>query len=84
MANPTPERNRLGDWLPRNEHRIARYRVRFAAKAFAHAATAARNAEVDALAALIQGDSVLRMDLTRAIQQASERGFILVIPRSTN
>ena len=74
---PATERSRLGGWLPRSEQHVALYRVELARKAFGHASTTTRNAEVAALAALIQGDSVLRMDLTRAIQQACEQGFIL-------
>ncbi|CAG4895324.1 phosphatidylserine decarboxylase family protein [Paraburkholderia gardini] len=70
------ERRRLGEWLPRNEAHLVRYRLDLAAKARARGAAVARNSAVDELAALISGDPVLRMDMTRAIAQAQEQGHV--------
>ncbi len=72
-----PQRRRLGEWLPRNEAHLARYRLDLAARARARGAVVARNSAVDELAALISGDPVLRMDMTRAIAQAQEQGHVL-------
>ncbi len=76
-VSPRGERRRLGDWLPRNEVHLAQYRLELAAKARERGATSCRNSEVEELAALVNGDSVLRMDMTRAIAQAQERGYVL-------
>lgn len=77
--NTQQERRRLGDWLPGNEAHLARYRTDLAERANARAAAggAPRNPSVAQLAALVNGDPVLRMDLTRAIQQALDQGFVL-------
>jgi phosphatidylserine decarboxylase len=74
---PRAERHRLGEWLPRNEAHLARYRLALAARAYERKATAPRTTAVDELAALINGDPVLRMDMTRAITQAQEQGYVL-------
>lgn len=75
--NPRTERQRLGEWLPRNEAHLAQYRLEIAAKAHEHRRVASRTSAVEELAALIDGDPVLRMDMTRAIAQAQEEGYIL-------
>ncbi|MGQ7933598.1 phosphatidylserine decarboxylase family protein [Paraburkholderia sp. D1E] len=75
--DPRTERHRLGEWLPRNEAHLAQYRLELAAKAYERGAVAARMSAVEELAALIDGDPVLRMDMTRAIAQAQEEGFEL-------
>lgn len=69
--------HRLGQWLPGNEAHLARYRLELASRAFRRAATAPRTSAVDQLAALVNGDPVLRMDMTRAIAQAQEKGYVL-------
>lgn len=75
--HPRTERQRLGDWLPRNEAHLARYRLEIAAKARMREAVAPCASAVQELSTLINGDPVLRMDLTRAIDQAQERGYVL-------
>ncbi|NKJ51143.1 phosphatidylserine decarboxylase [Burkholderia sp. SG-MS1] len=77
IDDPRAERRRLGDWLPRNEAHLARYRKELAARAFKRAQTAPRTSAVAELACLINGDPVLRMDLTRAIAQAQKEGYVL-------
>ncbi|MEQ5844362.1 MULTISPECIES: phosphatidylserine decarboxylase family protein [Paraburkholderia] len=74
---PRGERRRLGNWLPRKEAHMARFRVEIAAKAFARAAGTPRTVVVDELAALANGDPVLRMDMTRAIHEAQDAGYVL-------
>ncbi|MFM0630825.1 phosphatidylserine decarboxylase family protein [Paraburkholderia xenovorans] len=75
--NPRTERQRLGGWLPRNEEHLAQYRLGIAAKARGRGTVATRTSAVDELAALIHGDPVLRMDMTRAIAQAQEERYVL-------
>jgi phosphatidylserine decarboxylase len=76
-VNPRTERRRLGGWLPRNEAHLARYRQELAEKARDRAAKANRTTVVDELSALINGDPILRMDLTRAIEEARSAGYVL-------
>ncbi|QGZ67062.1 phosphatidylserine decarboxylase family protein [Paraburkholderia acidisoli] len=71
------ERRRFGEWLPRNEAHMAQYRLEMAAHAREQANGTLRNAAVQELAALVKGDPVLRMDLTRAIMQARDAGYVL-------
>jgi phosphatidylserine decarboxylase len=70
-------RRRLGEWLPREEHVIARFRKEFAAHARKRAGAAKMNGVVAELAAFIHDDPVVRMDFTWAIEQAREAGFEL-------
>ncbi|MBB5501625.1 hypothetical protein [Paraburkholderia sp. MM5384-R2] len=77
VASPRTQRRRLGGWLPREEAHLARYRTMLVAKARERARTAPRTRAVEELAALIEGDPVLRMDMTRAIIQAREAGYVL-------
>lgn len=77
MKTLQAQRRRLGEWLPQNEEHMARYRTELAVKARARAAHAPRTSAVCELEALIQGDPVLRMDLTRAIAQAQDAGYTL-------
>ncbi|KXU83909.1 phosphatidylserine decarboxylase [Paraburkholderia monticola] len=76
-ADTQTQRRRLGEWLPREETHLARYRCDLAAKARERADNSPRTRAVDELAALVQGDPVLRMDMTRAIAQAREAGYVL-------
>lgn len=71
------ERRRLGGWLPSNEEHLARYRTDLAEKARARAMHAPRTSAVEDLASLLSGDPVLRMDMTRAIDQARDAGYVL-------
>ncbi|MDR5837494.1 phosphatidylserine decarboxylase family protein [Caballeronia sp. LZ034LL] len=75
MANGN--RRRLGEWLPREEHRIAAFREAFAQRAFTRARSATMNSAVEEFKAFVHGDPVVRMDFSRAIQQAREAGFKL-------
>ncbi|MGF6442071.1 phosphatidylserine decarboxylase family protein [Paraburkholderia youngii] len=77
VASPRTQRRRLGGWLPRDEAHLARYRTALAAKARERARTAPRTRAVAELAALIEGDPVLRMDMTRAMMQAQQAGYVL-------
>ncbi|WP_018434945.1 phosphatidylserine decarboxylase family protein [Paraburkholderia atlantica] len=77
VASPRTQRRRLGGWLPRDEAHLARYRTALAEKARERARTAPRTRAVAELAALIEGDPVLRMDMTRAILQAQQAGYVL-------
>lgn len=78
-SNKTPrdKRRRLGDWLPYKEKHLAEYRLELATRAHERARHAPRTSAVNDLADLIDGDPVLRMDLTRAIAQAREAGYVL-------
>ncbi|MCC8395482.1 phosphatidylserine decarboxylase family protein [Paraburkholderia sp. MMS20-SJTR3] len=76
-ASPVTERQRLGGWLPSGEAHLARYRAELAKKARERAGTAPRTRAVEDLATLLDSDPVLRMDLTRAIGQARDAGYVL-------
>jgi hypothetical protein len=72
------ERRRLGGWLPASEKEIAAFRMDLSRKARAHIeARRRRTTVVEELTALIYSDPILRMDLTRAIDDACEAGFVL-------
>lgn len=77
LKNPLEERRRLGGWLPRKEAELVEFRKDLARKAQERAGQAPRVTAVEELATLINGDPVLRMDLTRAIVDASEAGYEL-------
>ncbi|SAL02886.1 phosphatidylserine decarboxylase family protein [Caballeronia ptereochthonis] len=70
----TDTRRRLGEWLPKEERVIARFRENFAEYARERSRTAKRNGVVEELTAFIHDDPVVRMDFTRAIRQAREAG----------
>ncbi|WP_233838145.1 phosphatidylserine decarboxylase family protein [Paraburkholderia sp. ZP32-5] len=74
---PRTRRYRLGGWLPCEEAHLARYRMVLAAKARERASRGPRTSAVAELAELVQGDPVLRMDMTRAIDQARQAGYVL-------
>ncbi|WP_250436612.1 phosphatidylserine decarboxylase family protein [Caballeronia sp. ATUFL_F2_KS9A] len=73
----TNQRHRLGEWLPREEQAIARFRETFAEYARQRAGRTKRNSVIEEMAAFIHDDPVVRMDFTRAIRQAHEAGFKL-------
>ena len=77
LKNPIEERRRLGGWLPRKEAELVAFRKDLAKKAQERAGDAPRVSAVADLAALIDGDPVLRMDLTRAIGDAIAAGYEL-------
>lgn len=70
-------RRRLGEWLPKDEDDIARFRDEFARYARERSRQAKRTGVVEDLAAFIYEDPVVRMDLSRAIAQARDAGFRL-------
>jgi phosphatidylserine decarboxylase len=71
------ERRRLGGWLPSREAALAKFRKNLAARARERAGSAPRASVVQELAALVNDDPVLRMDLARAIDDASSAGYEL-------
>ncbi len=71
------QRRRLGSWLPRKEAELIAFRRDLAKKACERAGLAPRTSAVQELAMLIEGDPVMRMDLTRAISDAIEAGYEL-------
>ncbi|WGS53313.1 phosphatidylserine decarboxylase family protein [Paraburkholderia sp. D15] len=75
--DPRTQRRRLGEWLPQNEAHMAKFRTDLAQHARERATHAPRTSAVDELARLVLGDPVLRMDMTRAIGEAQEAGYIL-------
>ncbi|MFM0083504.1 phosphatidylserine decarboxylase family protein [Paraburkholderia sediminicola] len=77
LKNPLEERRRLGGWLPRKEAELVAFRKDLAKQARERAGQAPRVNAVEELAALIKGDPVIRMDLTRAIGDAIAVGYEL-------
>lgn len=74
---PQRERRRMGGWLPGEEAHVARFRTEIAAKARTRATKAPRASVVDELASLVYGDPVPRMNMTRAIREAGDAGYVL-------
>ncbi|GLU33760.1 phosphatidylserine decarboxylase family protein [Trinickia caryophylli] len=70
-------RRRLGEWLPSSEDTLAEFRESLAARARERAAKAQPASVVRAFSALVHDDPVLRMNLTRAIDEALEAGYRL-------
>ncbi|SOE46086.1 phosphatidylserine decarboxylase [Burkholderia sp. OK233] len=77
LQNSLEERRRLGGWLPRKEAELVAFRKDLAKQARKRAGQAPRVNAVEELAALINGDPVLRMDLARAIGDAIAAGYEL-------
>jgi phosphatidylserine decarboxylase len=75
--NIVEQRRRLGGWLPRKEEELIAFRKDLARKARERAGLAPRASAVQEFAALIDGDPVLRMQLSRAITEAVEAGYEL-------
>ncbi len=71
------ERQRLGDWLPKEERAIAAFREKFAVYAEERASDAPQNSVILDMGAFIRNDPVVRMDFTRAIEQSRKAGFTL-------
>jgi phosphatidylserine decarboxylase len=72
-GTPLDERRRLGGWLPSKEAALAEFRKDLAIRA----GKAPLASAVQKLAALVNDDPVLRMDFTRAIDDARAAGFEL-------
>ncbi|MFP3647240.1 hypothetical protein [Paraburkholderia sp. SIMBA_054] len=78
---PREPRRRLGEWFPDSEEAIARFRLDLAERARErkgeHKGRVPMAPVVQDLSTLLQGDPVLRMDLTNAIGEARDAGFQL-------
>ncbi|MEM5403871.1 phosphatidylserine decarboxylase family protein [Paraburkholderia unamae] len=70
-------RSRLGNWMPQKEQVAADFRRQIAAAAHERARSTPLANVVRELADLVQGDTVLRMNLSRAIDEALRAGFEL-------
>ena len=80
--SPLKEKRRLGGWMPSGEQKAAAFRREIAAQARAYHADhggdgAPLTSVVRDLAKLVHGDAVLRMNLTRAIDDARAAGYDL-------
>ncbi len=75
--NPAKTKRRLGNWMPQKEEVAAAFRQDIARAAREHAQRAPMSNVVRELARLVQHDTVLRMNLTRAIEEARAAGFEL-------
>ncbi|WP_042267341.1 phosphatidylserine decarboxylase family protein [Paraburkholderia heleia] len=74
-ANKEPaSRRRLGNWMPAREEHTAAFRIEIAGRARERRAGIALSSVVQDLGKLIDGDPVLRMNLSRAIDDAIEQG----------
>jgi phosphatidylserine decarboxylase len=71
------QRRRLGAWLPTEEQALADFRVRIMARARERHARVEPASVVREFHSFIDRDAVLRMNLTRAIDQAMEAGYQL-------
>lgn len=74
---PISQRRRLGEWLPRQEAELTKFRQDLTEKARDRATRTQPAAVVQELAALVNEDAVLRMSLTRAIDDALAAGYVL-------
>ncbi|MDR5735950.1 phosphatidylserine decarboxylase family protein [Caballeronia sp. LZ025] len=73
----TNERRRLGGWLPSGEQAIARFRTEYADHARNRADRTELHNVTQEFAAFVRNDPVVRMEFTRAIEQALKEGFEL-------
>ncbi|WP_421047860.1 phosphatidylserine decarboxylase family protein [Paraburkholderia sp. A1RI-2L] len=73
----TNTKRRLGNWMPQEEQAAARARLQIAAAARERSRSAPAAPVVRQLAELVQRDAVLRMNLSRAIDDALARGYEL-------
>ncbi|KVE36385.1 phosphatidylserine decarboxylase family protein [Burkholderia sp. TSV86] len=76
-STPPATRRRLGGWMASEESHMAAYREKIASEARAHAGQRLRTPAVQKLARLLQDNALLRMGLTRAIDEACEAGHRL-------
>ena len=74
---PLERRRRLGGWLPEPEAKLGAFRRELVAQALARQRRAPTAATVQALAHLIDTTPILRMHLTRAIEEAQANGYVL-------
>lgn len=75
--NVVERRRRFGGWLSRKEAELVAFRQDLAQKARERVGVAPRATAVQEFAMLIDGDPVLRMQLTRAIAEAIDAGYEL-------
>ncbi|MFP3801868.1 phosphatidylserine decarboxylase family protein [Paraburkholderia sp. SIMBA_027] len=73
-ASMQPKR-RLGNWMPQQEEAAVAFRRRLAQAARERGRSEPMTGVVRELQALVEGDSVLRMNLSRAIDEALAAGF---------
>ncbi|AOK06147.1 phosphatidylserine decarboxylase family protein [Burkholderia sp. AU28942] len=73
-STPPDTRHRIGEWMTGNEAHMAAYREKIAKEAHAQAGERLRTPAVQELARLFDDNAVLRMSLTRAIDEARESG----------
>ncbi|MBR8230108.1 phosphatidylserine decarboxylase family protein [Burkholderia vietnamiensis] len=73
-STPPSTRRRLGAWMAGEEAQMAAYREKLASDARAQAGERLRTPAVQALAQLFDDNAVLRMGLTRAIDEARAAG----------
>jgi phosphatidylserine decarboxylase len=73
----TKKRQRLGEWLPPEEHALANFRRELLQKAKHESAKTEPAGVVSDFASFIRRDAVVRMNLSRAIGEARERGYEL-------
>jgi phosphatidylserine decarboxylase len=71
------ERRRLGGWLPSSERAMGEYRRTIAERALERHRGAPRAGVVHDLAQLVENDPVLKMALSRAIDEARGKGYEL-------
>ncbi|WP_269508997.1 phosphatidylserine decarboxylase family protein [Burkholderia sp. IMCC1007] len=76
-STPPATRHRLGGWMASEESHMAAYREKIANEARAHAGERLRTPAVQELARLFDENAVLRMSLTRAIDEARDAGRTL-------
>ncbi|MFP3707911.1 phosphatidylserine decarboxylase family protein [Paraburkholderia sp. SIMBA_009] len=74
MQSENDSRRRLGNWMPGAEDKSAAFRAEIAAKAQQRAKHTALSSVVQDLGKLIDRDPVLRMNLSRAIEEALGMG----------
>lgn len=76
-SHPVSGRKRLGDWLPPDESTVAEFRMKLCRQAIEACTDGPRLEAVRALHTLLRDDATLRMDMTRAIGEATDAGYAL-------
>ncbi|RQR62755.1 phosphatidylserine decarboxylase [Burkholderia sp. Bp9126] len=76
-TTPLVMRRRIGDWLSASEPQLAAFRQQLASLAAGNAGERLRTPAVQELAQLFDDNPVLRMGMTRAIDEAAGDGYVL-------
>ncbi|KWK50889.1 phosphatidylserine decarboxylase [Burkholderia stagnalis] len=76
-TTPLAMRHRIGDWLSASEAHLAAFRQQLATQAAGNAGDRLRTPAVQELAQLFDHNPVLRMGMTRAIDEAAGDGYVL-------